>query len=300
MYRTQISTLGYGALMNPMTYTGTMTGQVPGTANGYNTNASMGLVGYNEKTRMWVNGQNVSGTTCEMFVYKNISPPTMQEGLDSTYWDQFDHSAKITVSVTLPSSSSYDAQSWKIIPLDNGNIAVICKAENSYIQYKLYVGNNGVDSTSWTLSTSNNLSTTTSYNNDLWYDPLVAVTTYDGRYTYVYTQYYYYNTGMVGFIIRHSDGQWRGIEQANTTYAYSAVPIGANTLVMSYGTNTDGSGQYLMSYNLDYIFSRYTTDGTAVVGYRTNTYLDAPSSSTCYSMIFAVPSHIPRFIKGVV
>lgn len=301
LYRTQVSYLGYGALMNPLTSTGAMTGQTPGTANGYNTNQSFGLVGYNETSQMWVVGQPVSGATCEMFVYKNIQAPTITTCMDNSFWNQFNHGAKLTVSVSLPNSSSYDAAQWKIIPLNNGNIAVICKYEGNYLRYLLFTGNNGVNSTSWTQSTVQDISTTTSYNNDLWTDNLVALTTYDGKYTYVFTQYYYYLSGNIGFCIRHSDGQRRVIQNTDTSNALAPVMIGANNMIMGYGSNSDGgSGQLLYCYNWDYLFSRYATDGTDVTSYYVTTRIDNPSASTTYPMIWTVPSPFPRFIKGVI
>jgi hypothetical protein len=299
LYRTQISSLGSGALLAPFTSTGDMTGDTTaGTANGYNTLQTQGLVGYNETTKMWVVGQQVSGASVQVFVYKNISAPSLTS--DSTYWSQFNHSAKITVNFSLQSpSDSYDYSSWKIIPLDNGNIVIISKSAGSFINYTLLTGNDGVNSTSWTASSVQNLGITTSYNNTAWQDNLPAFVTYDGKYVVVYTQYYYYFSGWVGYIIRVSDGKRLTIAHNDTTYSYNSVMIGDNKMMISYGTNSDGgSGQSIFEYDIGYLMDRYAT-GTSVVSFYTQTQIDNPSSSTCYPMIWTMPSPVPTYNRGV-
>lgn len=299
IYRTQIASLGYGALMAPLSATGDMTGATTaGTANGYNTNTSYGLVGYNETTKMWVVGQQVSGTSVQVFVYKNVPAPTMENA--STYWSNFNHSTKISVTFTIPGSAAFDPYHWKIIPLDNGNIAIISKTQASAITYQLLTGNNGVDSTSWTASTLQSISITTSYHNQVWQDALPTFVSYDGKYVFVYTQYYYYASGMMGFLIRVSDGKRVTIQNATSSLAFSAVMIGASNMITSVSNNSDGGqGITLYEYDLGYLMDAYS-DGSDVTSYYTTTYVDNPSASTTYPMIWTAVSPIPRFNKGVI
>jgi hypothetical protein len=301
IYTTQISTLGRGALMAPLTATGDMTGgTAAGIANGYNTTATMGLVGYNETTKMWVTARRNASSSVTVYVYKNIPAPSMTSNLNN-YWANFNHSTKIAVTFNLESpNDTYDFQSWKIIPLDNGNIAIISKSASSLINYTLLTGNAGVNSTSWTAASVQNLSTTTSYNNIVWQDNLPAFVTYDGKYVFVYTQYYYYYSGIVGFFIRVSDGKRMTINYADSTYPYSAVMLGDNKVTISYGTNSDGgTGQVLYDFDIGYLMDSYAT-GTDVSSYYLTTYIDNPSASTTYPMIWTVPSPLPLFNKGVI
>lgn len=302
IYRTQISTLGSGALMAPMISTGTMTGgTTTGVANGYNTTQTQGLVGYNETTQMWVVGQRVSSASMQVFVYKNIPAPSMTTNLDDTYWANFNHSTKITVNFNIQSpSDAFDFSSWKIIPLDNGNIVIISKSAGSFLNYTLLTGNNGVNSTSWTPSSIQNLSMTTSYNNSPWQDNLPAFVTYDGKYVVIYTQYYYYFSGYIGYVIRVSDGKRLTISHSDTTYSYNTVMIGDNKMMISYGTNSDGGqGQYMYEYDINFIMEVYA-DGADATSYYVQTQIDNPSASTTYPMIWTVPSTIPRFNRGVI
>lgn len=303
LWRTQVSTLGYGALMSPMISSGNFTGgTATGLANGYNTNTSLGLTGYNETTQWWINGVvPASGTTCTLYLYKNIVAPSMTTNLDSTYWDQFDNGSKITITFTAPASAgSVDQQTFKVLPLDNGNIVIIHKVESSSINYILLTGNAGLNSTTWTQTTPATVSTTTSYQNT-WQENMPAFVTNDGKYVVVYTQYYYYFSGFCGFIIRVSDGSCRKINYTDTSYSMNAVMIGDNKMIVSYGTNSDGgTGQTLWEYDIGYLFDAYTTNYSDVTSYRSTTYIDNPSSSTCYPMIWTAQSLAPRFNKGVI
>jgi hypothetical protein len=304
LWRTQVSTLGYGALMTPMTSTGTLTGgTAAGLANGYTTNVNLGLVGYNETTQWWINGDvPASGSTCTLYLYKNIAAPSMTTNLDSTYWDQFNNSTKITITFTHPNSqgSSLDFQCWRILPLDNGNIVIISKTNGSTINYTLLTGNNGLNSTTWTVTNPGTNSTTTSYNNT-WQENMPTFVTNDGKYVVVYTQYYYYYSGWIGFIIRVSDGSCRKITHSDTSYSYNSVMLGDNKMIISYGTNSDGgTGQVLYEYDIGYLFDAYTSNFQTVTSYYTTTYIDNPSASTTYPMIWTVPSLLPRFNKGVI
>ena len=301
MNRTQVSTLGYGALMSPMLSTDKFTGgTAAGLANGYNTNFSLGLTGYNEKTKWWINGvAPSSGTSCTLYLYKGIDAPSQTTNLDSTYWDQFNNSTKITIPLTIVNGAdTFDRTAWKVFPLDNGDIAVIHKYSSSQITYILLTGNNGLNSTTWTQSNAATVATTTSYQNT-WQENMPAFVTYDGKYVVVYTQYYYYMSGFCGFIIRVSDGSCRKINHADTSYSYNAVMIGDNKMIISYGTNSDGSGQYLFEYDIGYLFDAYPTNYTDVTSYYITTRVDNPSASTCYPMIWTVPSILPRFNKGI-
>lgn len=302
LWRTQVSSLGNGALMNPITSTGTMTGGTStGVANGYNTNPGLGCVGYNESTKWWVNGVSDGSTTFTLYIYKNIEPPSLTTGLDSTYWTQFNHSTKLTATITGANiANAWDRYQWQIIPCDNGNIIVVSKTENSTLNFYLLTGNAGLNSTSWTSSNPTNNNTTTSYQN-AWQNNLGSLVSYDGKYVFVWTQYYYYFSGIVGYVIRVSDGQARKISISDTTYAYSPVMIGANTMYISYGVNSDGgNGQTLYVYDLAYLFDAATTNYDIVSGYYSTTYIDNPSASTTYPMIWTMPSPIPRFNKGVI
>lgn len=300
-YRTQISSLGSGALMGPLTSTGDMTGGTStGIANGYNTGQSFGLVGYNETTGWWVNGQ-YNGSTATLYIYKNIPAPQMSVGLGDTYWSNFNHGTKLTTTFTLPSTSNYDQYHWKIIPLDNGNIMVVTKTESSSVNLTLLTGNSGLNSTTWTASNIATSSTTTSYHQSIWQDNLPALVSYDGKYVFVFSQYYYYFSGIAGFVIRVSDGKYLNFNYGDTTYSWNPVMIGASNMIVSYGANSDGgSGQYIYEYDLKYGMEALA-QGTNFYNYA-NGYpnIDNPSSSTCYPMIWTVPSLIPRFAKGVI
>lgn len=303
LFRTQISSLGYGALMSPMLSTGDMTGGTTvGVSNGYNTYQTMGLVGYNETTKMWVVGQQTASDSgaLRMYVYKNIPAPSMTTNLGDAYWSNFNQSTKIAIDFSISPNGTFDTRSWKIIPLDNGNIVVISKQSSGYIQYLLFTGNNGVDSTSWTAGTPVQLGTTTSLNSQTWQDNLPAFVTYDGKYVFVCTQYYYYYSGIVGFLVRVSDGKRLYISHTDTSYSMNPVMIGDNKMIISYGQNSDGgTGQALYEYDIGYLMDVYAND-TNVTSYYVNTYIDNPSSSTCYPMIWTMPSPLPRFNKGVI
>ena len=304
LWRTQVSTLGYGALMAPMTSTGNLTGgTATGLANGYDTNINLGLLGYNETTQWWINGSlPASGQTCTLYLYKNIAAPSMTTNLDSAYWDQFDNSTKITITFTLPNgmTGDFDAQCWRILPLDNGNIVIISKTQGSTINYTLLTGNNGLASTSWTVTNPTTGNTTTSYNNT-WQENMPTFVTNDGKYVVVYTQYYYYFCGWIGFIIRVSDGSCRKISNTDTSYSMNSVMLGDNKMIISYGVNSDGgTGQTLYEYDIGYLFDANATDFTDVTGQRITTYIDNPSASTTYPMIWTAPSLLPRFNKGVI
>jgi hypothetical protein len=75
--------------------------------------------------------------------------------------------------------------------------------------------------------------------------------------------------------------------------------IGDNKMMISYGTNSDGgSGQSIFEYDIGYLMDRYAT-GTSVVSFYTQTQIDNPSSSTCYPMIWTMPSPVPTYNRGV-
>jgi hypothetical protein len=141
---------------------------------------------------------------------------------------------------------------------------------------------------------------TTSYNNSPWQDNLPAFVTYDGKYVVIYTQYYYYYSGYIGYVIRVSDGKRLTISHSDATYSYNSVMIGDNKMMISYGTNSDGgSGQYMYEYDINFLMEVYA-DGADATSYYVQTQIDNPSASTTYPMIWTVPSTIPRFNRGVI
>lgn len=303
-YATQISTVGFGALFNPITSTRAFSGVGPGVANGYNTSESYGLIGYNELTKMWVVAGTAAAGSNTLYVYKNVNAPTLANSNNQTFWNQFNHSTKISVPFTFTTyNDSRDYQHYKLIPLDDGNIALISKYAQNDIRYTLFTGNNGVDSTSWTYNTTPlaTISTTTSYHNsnNTQMDALPAMVSYDGRYVVVFTQYYYYYSGLCAFVIRVSDGQARKINIADTTYAYNPVFVQANTLLVGYGVNADGAaGMTLYNYDLDYIFAT-TSNYADVTVSQTTTKVELPYTTTQYPMIWSAQSYLPNFIRGV-
>ena len=300
---TQISTAGYGAIRCPITSTRAFNGVG---SNGYSNNRSYGVVGYNETTKMWVVGDVLptSASAASLKVYKNVQAPTLANTNDQTLWDQFNHSAKINVPYTAPSmQATHDYQHFKVFPLDNGNIAMIYKYEGTSINYRLFVGNDGVNSTSWTLNGSNtaSISTTTSYHDSQFttQDSLIALTSYDGQYVFVFTQYYYYFSGICGFVIRVSDGQVRKITHTDTTYSYTPAMIQADKMVMCRSVNTDGgAGNYLYQYDFAKLFGE-NTDNTDVTSQYQDVRVDNPYTSTCYPMIWTAQSYLPNFVRGV-
>lgn len=303
--RTCISQLGFGAFFAPISSTGDLTGATTqGTANGYGNNPSYGLIGYNEATKMLVTIGNTSSGSTTMYVYKNVNPPTLANANNQTWFSQLNHGTKISVTFTFPSvSDTADYQHYKIFPLDNGNIAMVYKYANNSINYRLFIGNNGVNSTSWTMNGSNTatVGTTTSYHDSNFteQDSLPFLVSYDGKYVFVWTQYYYYASGICGFIIRVSDGQVRTMQYADATYPYSPVMINANQMILSYGVNSDGNaGQVLYMYDFPYVFD-VTANTTDVTGYRNNIAVNTYYTSTNYGMIWSAQSYLPNFIRGV-
>lgn len=305
--RTCISQLGFGAYFSPISSTQDMTGaSATGVANGYTNNASYGLIGYNETTKMLVVGNSTGASTnaSSFYVYKNVSPPTLANANNNTFWSQLNHGSKILVTFTFPAyNDTVDYQHYKLIPLDNGNIALIYKYANGWIGYRLFVGNDGVNSTSWTRNASDTVqvSTTTSYHSSNFgeQDSLPFTVSYDGKYVFVYTQYYYYLSGICGMIIRVSDGQARVINITDSNYAYSPVMINANDMIISYGVNSDGSeGQYLYCYDIPYLFE-VTASNADVTSYRNVTRVNTYYTSTNYGMIWSAQSYLPNFIRGV-
>lgn len=299
---TQITTFGYGAIRCPITSTRAFNGVG---ANGYNTNRSYGLIGYNETTQMWVVGDIATSGASSLQVYKNITPPTLANTNNQTFWNQFNHSTDVVVNFTMPSvNDTRDYQQYKLFPLDNGDIAMVYKNSGSSLNYRLFVGNNGVNSTSWTMNGSNTstVSTTTSYHDSNFtiIDPIIAQVSYDGKYVFVYTQYYYYQMGLVGFAIRVSDGQVRRIQQTDSSYSWTPVMIQANKMVICRSVNTDGgAGNYMYEYDFDYLFSAYPTDNTDVSSIYNDVRIDNPYTSTNYPMIWTTPSYLPNFIRGI-
>lgn len=303
--RTCISQLGFAAYFNPISSTQDLTGaSATGVANGYVNNTSYGLIGYNETTKMLVVGNTTSSGTSTFYVYKNVNPPTLANANNNTFWSQLNHGTKITVSFTFPASNdNTDFQQYKLIPLDNGNIALVYKYASGWIGYRLFVGNDGVNSTSWTRNASDTVqvSTTTSYHSSNFdtQDSLPFTVSYDGKYVFVYTQYYYYLSGLCGIMIRVSDGQARVFNYSDSSYAYSPVMINANEMIISYGVNSDGSeGQYLYCYDIPYLFE-VTSANTDVTSLRNTTRVNVYYTSTNYGMIWATPSYLPNFIRGV-
>lgn len=299
---TQITTAGYGAIRCPITSTRAFNGVG---ANGYSTNRSYSLIGYNETTQMWVVGDLATSGASSLKVYKSVTPPTLANTNNQTFWDQFNHGTAITVNFTMPTvSDTHDYQHYKLFPLDNGNIAMVYKYASNSINYRLFVGNNGVNSTSWTMNGSNTstVSTTTSYHDSNFtiVDALIAQVSYDGKYVFVYTQYYYYQSGICGFVIRVSDGQVRRIQYTDSGYCESVVMIQANKMAMNRSINTDGgAGNYLYEYDFEYLFSAYPTNDTDVTAVYNDARIDNPYTSTCYPMIWTTPSYLPNFIRGV-
>lgn len=303
--RTQISTVGYGAYFAPITSTLAFSGYGSGVANGYDTSRSYGCIGYNETTKMWaVTGAANSSSGCTIFVYKNINPPTLANTNNQTFWNQFNHSTKITITFTFPGyNDTHDYQHYKIIPLDNGNIGMVVKNASSAIYYYLFTGNDGVNSTSWTGPTTLfGISTTTSYHDSQFttHDFLPAMMSPDGKYVFVWTQYYYYQAGLCGYAIRVSDGQCKKINWSDTTYAYSPVFLQDNNLFLGYGVNSDsGRGMALYSYNLEDMFARYPTDGQSITSAVTEFNVEKPYTSTDYPMIWQQNNYMPNFVRGV-
>lgn len=301
--RMAIGSMGRGAFYNPITSTLAFTGYGSGAANGYTTARSYGLVGYNETTKMFVTIGNAGSSTATMYVYKNIEPPTLANTNDGTYWDQFDHGSKITVTFSVPpANDTHDYQHYKIFPLDNGNIALVWKQAGTAIYYYRFTGNDGVNSTSWTFASVASLGTSTSYHDSqfTYFDYLPAQVSYDGRYVMVYTQYYYYGAGSIGYAIRVSDGSYRNINWQDTGPNGSWAPISENSFIYGYGQNSDGGqGQAVYQYNLDYLFARYTTEGQDITSYYLGTYCNTPYTSTNYGMIWPVISPIGQFIRGI-
>ena len=81
----------------------------------------------------------------------------------------------------------------------------------------------------------------------------------------------------------------------------NSVMLGDNKMIISYGVNSDGgTGQTLYEYDIGYLFDANATDFTDVTGQRITTYIDNPSASTTYPMIWTAPSLLPRFNKGVI
>ena len=304
--RTQISTVGFGAYFAPITSTLAFSGYGSGVANGYNTTRSYGCIGYNELTKMWVvTGNAVTGAGHTIFVYKNINAPTLANTNDQTFWSQFNHGTKITITFTFPTlSDTHDYQHYKLVPLDNGNIAMIVKHAGTNIGYYLFTGNAGVNSTSWTFNSSPifTINTTTSYHDSGWTtgDFLPNMMSPDGKYVFIWTQYYYYQTGICGFAIRVSDGNCLKIQWTDSSYAYSPVFIQQDTLVLGYGVNADsGRGQALFQYNLDELFAQYPTNGTDVTSATVEYNVEKTYTSTDYPMIWQQVSYLPNFIRGV-
>lgn len=303
--RTQISMLGYGAYFAPITSTMAFSGYGSGVANGYDATKSYGCIGYNETTKMFVvTGSAASSTGCTLFVYKNTNAPTLANTNDQTFWNQFNHSTKITINFTFPTyNDTHDYQHYKLIPLDNGNIALIAKIAHSYIGYWLFTGNNGVNSTSWTLNASPvwTVSTTTSYHDSNFtsFDFLPATVSPDGKYVFVWTQYYYYQSGICGFAIRVSDGKALKLAFTSSSYPMSPVLLQQNTILVGYGANADGGqGMYMLSNSLGVLFDTLG-DGGDMSGYLSDLGVDLPYTSTQYPMIWQQVSYLPNFIRGV-
>ncbi len=303
---TQISTVGYGAFFTPISSTRDFSGYGNGPTNGYNTTRSYGCVGYNETTKMWViaaNAANGAGATIN--VYKNINPPTLANTNDQTFWNQFNHSSKITITFTTPSvTATHDYQHYKLIPLDNGDIALVWKQEGTSIRYFMFVGNAGVNSTSWTFSGTAllTINTTTSYHDSDWvnHDFMPAMMSPDGKYVFVWTQYYYYQTGICGMAIRVSDGAVRYINFADSSDSYAPVFLRKNTLCLGYSVNADsGRGQSLYHYDLDNMFVRVATNYGNITNYKVEANIESQYTSTCYPMIWQQTNYLPNFIRGV-
>lgn len=299
----QIATMGRGAWQNPITRSLGFNGFGQGLTNGYTAATSYGLVGYNETTKMFAVVGNATSSTCALYIYKNVSPPTLANANDATFWDQFDHTNRVAVSFSFPGvSDTADYQHYKIFPLDNGNIAMVYKYSSNNISYYLFTGNNGVNSTSYTFAGVDSISTTTSYHDSNFtnQDSLPAMVTFDGKYVVVFTQYYYYLSGVSAFFIRVSDGQYRKMTWTDSSYCGSFAPISGSSFLYGRGVNNDGgAGQYMYQYDMDFLFSRYPTNGTVVTSYYTQIRANTSYTSTCYGMIWPMISYTPNFIRGI-
>lgn len=305
-YKLHVSTLGFGAIYCPIAKTVKYNSSGSGAAYGYTTARSYGLVGYNETTKTFAIVSNAVSGTATMFVYQGVQPPTLANTNDQTFWNQFNtlELTKKTVTFTFPNvSGTHDYQHYKIFPLDNGNIALVYKWENNYISYHLFTGNNGVDSTSWTFGSTAVLQvgTTTSFHDSGFssFDYLPAIVSHDGKYVFIWTQYYYYQTGICGIAVRVSDGQCRYIQFTDSTYAYSVATMQKNVFAIGQGTNSDGgAGQRLLMYDFDTSFAE-TANTANITSKYSQIAVDEPYTSTNYGMIWQAISYLPNFIRGI-
>ena len=115
--------------------------------------------------------------------------------------------------------------------------------------------------------------------------------TSDGQYVWAYCPAYYYGSGIMGCIIRVSDGKFIYCHHNDSTYGHQPCPVGKNDFLMSRQINTDGGeGMYYRMVRVKREMERLDDVGNfGPENGQTTRMIDTPYYSTAYPAL--IPSY---------
>ena len=84
----------------------------------------------------------------------------------------------------------------------------------------------------------------------------VSITSNDGKYVIMIHNYYYYGAGVVGVLIRVSDGAMLNFHENNTTHGYNFIAIKGNQFMFNRSHTSGDYSKYFI--DAEFMFSRHT------------------------------------------
>ena len=190
------------------------------------------------------------------------TPRRLAWGLEpSGYKTDYDATADLTGMIigtngvaNKPANTGTEANyRGKAVLCDNDNIVLVQAIHNGPLYLQRWVPNGTNDNWLQDFDTTITRSGTVYSADNSENSSIRFQTSVDGRYVVIYTQYYYYGGGMVGYIIRVSDGKILKYTAATGGTSASICPFHKNKF-MYYGRDNNTSRNFY-PMDMDYIFS---------------------------------------------
>jgi len=213
------------------------------------------------------------------------TPRRLAWGLEpSEYKVDYDATADLTGMIigtngvaNKPASTGTEANyRGKPVLCDNDNIVLVQSIHNGPLYLQRWVPNGTNDNWLQDFDTTITRNGTVYSADNSENSSIRFVTTVDGRYVIIFTQYYHYGGGMVGYMVRVSDGKILKFTAGTNQYQQFIAPFHKNKIFF-YGRNFN-SNRNFFPMDLDYIFS-LNADGSDISALFTNQAQDPQTSA---------------------
>ena len=268
-------------------------------------NNSRGCMGYNQRTKVMVFVEKVSGNYMRWHWYKDVPAPS--PSVDWNWWRQnLKESNHRWTDVPYSFYNNEDKYHHTVTVCDTGEvyctygkphtgfwIQAINFTNETYGQdvdcgytFRKHFDQYGVRNTTDVNLQASNMQSTTSYGIDQDEDHgQMFMITNDGRYVLCMWPYYYYGCGMKMYMIDSVTGEYRYGYNNSTGNSVCVAPFGANDFVFNHNTNSDSDYRlYFGRHSMEANFHGHKLDNYGQGG---NSIADGPYDGQVISNNFS-------------